>query len=86
MRLLSSALFFSLGLAIGTVISAPGRHQVDDVARMTASKTAPSPFPADQPPPLPPSGAVDARRRLPSAPCDGAAASCPGGSQQTARG
>lgn len=86
MRLLSSALFFSLGLAIGTVISAPGQRQVDDVARMTASQTAASPLAGDKPQPLPPSDAVEVRHGLPAASCDSDAAHCPGGSKQTARG
>lgn len=86
MRLLSSALFFSLGLAIGTMVSAPSKRQVDDVARMAASETAPPPFAGDKPQPLPPSGVMDIRHGLPPAPCDSGAANCPGGSKQTVRG
>jgi hypothetical protein len=90
MRLRWSALFFSLGLVIGTVLSDAGasRRAVADVpapTRIIASDTAKTAATPETAPLVTPSASPELHRDLPTAQCERDAASCSTTAVQTAR-
>lgn len=90
MRLLSSALFFSLGLAIGTVISDAGAGQgpsldVPASLQITASDASKASAAPDASPLLTPSAVPEVHRELPTARCDRDMVNCASAAAQTAR-
>jgi hypothetical protein len=91
MRVLWSTLFFSLGLAIGTVISDTGADQgassdVPAGLRITANDASRVPATPDASPLQNPSSTPDVHRDLPAARCEHDPGNCAAGAAQTARG